>query len=85
MSDRSLRIRRGIWVIHETTLTFENVQNVSVRQGPLQRYFGIANLLLETAGGGQSQAGPQGMQTTAAHHGLIEGVADAQPIGDPWH
>jgi uncharacterized membrane protein YdbT with pleckstrin-like domain len=26
--DRSLRIRRGIWVIHETTLTFENIQNV---------------------------------------------------------
>jgi membrane protein YdbS with pleckstrin-like domain len=82
MSERSLRIRRGIWVIHETTLTFENVQNVTVRQGPLQRYFGIANLLLETAGGGQSQAGPQGMQTTAAHRGLIEGVADAQRIRD---
>ena len=80
MSDRSLRIRRGIWVIHETTLTFENVQNVTVRQGPLQRYFGIANLLVETAGGGQSQPGSQGMQTTDAHRGLIEGVADAQRI-----
>lgn len=79
MSERSLRIRRGIWVIHETTLTFENVQNVTVRQGPLQRYFGIANLLVETAGGGQSQPGSQG-QTTAAHRGLIEGVADAQRI-----
>jgi membrane protein YdbS with pleckstrin-like domain len=79
MSDRSLRIRRGIWVIHETTLTFENVQNVSVRQGPLQRYFGIANLLVETAGGGQTHTGSQG-QTTAAHLGLIEGVADAQRI-----
>ena len=82
MSDRSLRIRRGIWVIHETTLTFENVQNVSVRQGPLQRYFGIANLLVETAGGGQSQHDAQGMQSTAAHRGLIEGVADAHRIRD---
>ncbi len=82
MSDRSLRIRRGIWVIHETTLTFENVQNVTVRQGPLQRYFGIANLLVETAGGGQPQPGSQGMQTTASHRGLIEGIADAQRIRD---
>ena len=82
MSDRSLRIRRGIWVIHETTLTFENVQNVTVRQGPLQRYFGIANLLVETAGGGQPQPGSQGMQTTASHRGLIEGVANAQRIRD---
>jgi len=82
MSDRSLRIRRGIWVIHETTLTFENVQNVTVRQGPLQRYFGIANLLVDTAGGGQPQHGSQGIQTAAAHRGLIEGVADAQRIRD---
>lgn len=82
MGDRSLRIRRGIWVIQETTLTFENVQNVTVRQGPLQRYFGIANLLVETAGGGQPQPGTHGMQATAAHRGLIEGVADAVKIRD---
>jgi uncharacterized membrane protein YdbT with pleckstrin-like domain len=80
MGDRSLRIRRGIWVIHETTLTFENVQNVSIRQGPVQRYFGISNLLVETAGGGQSQAGPHGMQAPSTHRGLIEGIADAQRI-----
>lgn len=82
MGDRSLRIRRGIWVIHETTLTFENVQNVSVRQGPLQRYFGIANLLVDTAGGGQAQVGSHGMEGASSHRGLIEGVADAQRIRD---
>ena len=52
MSDRSLRIRRGIWVIRETTITFENVQNVELKQGPLQRHFGFANLIVQTAGGG---------------------------------
>jgi membrane protein YdbS with pleckstrin-like domain len=41
LTDRSLRIRRGIWVIHETTISFENIQNVEVHQGPLQRYFGF--------------------------------------------
>ena len=30
MSERSLRIRRGIWIIHETTITYENIQNVGV-------------------------------------------------------
>ena len=49
---RSLRIRRGIWIINETTITFENVQNIHITQGPLQRYFGIADLIVETAGGG---------------------------------
>ena len=82
MSDRSLRIRRGIWVINETTITFENVQNVSVRQGPVQRWFGIADLLVETAGGGQAQQGAHGGQTSTAHQGLVEGVADAQRIRD---
>ena len=42
---RSLRIRRGIWIINETTITFENVQNIHITQGPLQRYFGIADLV----------------------------------------
>ncbi len=82
ISRRSLRIRRGIWVIHETTITFENVQNVSVRQGPLQRWFGVANVLVETAGGGGSQSDAHGGQSAAAHQGLIEGVADAPRIRD---
>ena len=81
MTDRSFRIRRGIWIIHETTITFENVQNVSVSQGPLQRYFGIANVVVETAGGGGGQAAQQhGAASLGAHQGLIEGVADAPRI-----
>lgn len=81
MTDRSLRIRRGIWIIHETTITFENVQNVSVSQGPLQRYFGIADVVVETAGGGGQAARQQdGGVTVSAHQGLIEGIADASRI-----
>ncbi len=80
MSHRSLRLRRGIWVIHETTLTFENIQNVSVRQGPLQRWFGIADLLVETAGGGDANAA--GHSGGLTHRGLIEGVAEAERIRD---
>jgi membrane protein YdbS with pleckstrin-like domain len=83
ITNRSLRIRRGIWVIHETTITFENVQNVTVSQGPVQRFFGIANVLVETAGGGgETQQANQGAQWQAAHRGLIEGVADAPRIRD---
>jgi len=83
MTGRSLRIRRGIWVIHETTITFENVQNVTVSQGPVQRLFGIADVRIDTAGGGgQSQQGPHGGQSAASHRGLIEGIADAPRIRD---
>lgn len=80
LSDRSLRIRRGIWIIRETTITFENIQNVTVRQGPLQRFFGIADVLVDTAGGGGAHQ-QQGDATTT-HQGLIEGVSDAPAIRD---
>ncbi|MFY0578895.1 PH domain-containing protein [Cystobacter fuscus] len=50
LSDRSLRIRRGVWTLHETTITFENVQNVKITQGPLQRLLGFSDLVIETAG-----------------------------------
>ena len=83
MSSRSIRLRRGIWVIRETTITFDNVQNVEFKQGPLQRHFGIANLIVQTAGGGGGGGGrhPQQGQTTE-HTGLIEGIAEAERIRD---
>jgi len=80
MTSRSLRVRRGIWTIHETTITFENVQNVEVSQGPLQRYFDIASVRVDTAGGGKP-AGHQG-GASEGHRGLIEGISDAPRIRD---
>lgn len=80
VSNRSLRIRRGIWLLHETTITYENIQNIRVTQGPLQRAFGIGNVLVETAGGGS--ASKQGGGATVMHHGLIEGVDNAHEIRD---
>ena len=82
-TDRSIRIRRGIWVIHETTITFENVQNVEVAQGPVQRYFGIADVIVQTAGGGVSKRGSHGGETSsAAHVGILQGLDDAQTVRD---
>jgi membrane protein YdbS with pleckstrin-like domain len=78
MTENSLRIRRGIMVIHETTITFENVQNLKLRQGPLQRHFGIADLVVETAGSGAAQ-GHQG-NTGVDNRGVIEGIDNAPEI-----
>jgi hypothetical protein len=76
ISERSMRLRHGVWSVHETTITFENVQNVQVSQGPLQRYFGFSDLVVQTAGGGGS-AGPHGHAAGGgAHAGRIEGVED---------
>jgi membrane protein YdbS with pleckstrin-like domain len=81
LTDRSLRIRRGILNVHETTISFENVQNVEVRQGPLQRHFGIADVLVTTAGGGVAQHGKGHQSSTlGAHVGLLQGLDDAPAV-----
>lgn len=54
VSDRGIYIRRGVWIISEHTITMENIQNISVSQGPIEQIFGIATVVIETAG---SEAG----------------------------
>lgn len=78
LSDRSMRIRRGIWSIYETTITFENIQNVHISQGPLQRSFGFANLMVMTAGGGGG--GAHEGASMGAHVGLLEGLDNAAEL-----
>ena len=80
MSGRSLRLRRGIWVLRELTITFENVQNIKVTQGPLMRYFGIKNLVVETAGGTTKQ-GPEG-PIPPPNQAVLEGLDNADEIRD---
>ena len=54
VTDRSLRIRAGVWNVQEMTMTFANVQNITISQGPLERLFGISDVKVDTAGGGGS-------------------------------
>ncbi len=81
LSDRSMRIRRGIWIIQETTITYDNIQNVSIRQGPVERYFGFSNVLVETAGGGAASNSKEDA-SAAGHNGLLEGIGNATEVRD---
>ncbi|MCU0708429.1 MAG: PH domain-containing protein [Pirellula sp.] len=78
LSDRSMRLRRGVWSLHETTITFDNIQNVHVQQGPIQRWFGFSNLHVQTAGGGGGEGHGAGM--SGAHVGFLEGMSNAEEI-----
>ena len=57
VTDRSLRVREGVIRVREMTITFANIQNISIAQGPIQRLLHIADLRVDTAGGGASAAG----------------------------
>jgi uncharacterized membrane protein YdbT with pleckstrin-like domain len=77
VTDRSLRIREGVVTVREMTLTFANVQNVSVEQGPMQRLFGVADVHVQTAGGGGGESRPG---EPSMHVGVLRGVADAHAL-----
>lgn len=80
VTDRSLRVRQGAWTVREMTITYANVQNLRVEQGPLERLFGIWNVRVDTAGGGASQA--QAGHGTRAHHVVLAGIENAHAVRD---
>ncbi len=83
VTDRSLRIREGVWKVNEMTMTFDNVQDVAIRQGPIQRLFGISNLRVRTAGGGANVNPHEGQsEEKSGHIGYFRGVDNAAEIRD---
>ena len=79
ITDRSLRVREGILQVREATVTFANIQNISISQGPIQRLLGIADLRVDTAGGGGGAAHNQ-HGTPNLHTVRCRGVDNANAI-----
>lgn len=84
VTDRSLRVREGIFAVREMTLTFANVQNITIDQGPLQRLLGIADVVVRTAGGGgAAEAGGHAHpRSDRLHVGTLRAVDDAAGVRD---
>jgi uncharacterized membrane protein YdbT with pleckstrin-like domain len=81
VTDRSLRIREGLVRLREQTVTFANVQNVAIRQGPLQRLLGIAELQVRTAGGGKGSEWEEGHNDASdLHLARFRGIANPEAV-----
>jgi uncharacterized membrane protein YdbT with pleckstrin-like domain len=80
LSDRSLRIREGILNVREKTLTYANIQNISIRRNPLQRLFGLATVAVRAAGGGSGSGEHGGSATAHTHEATFEGVDNGDQI-----
>lgn len=81
VTDRSLRIRTGLASVQESTMSFANLQQVVVTQGPLQRLLGIADVRVQSAGGGGGDAEHKG-GGESLHTGVFHGVENAHEIRD---
>lgn len=79
VGERGLWIRRGVVWRSEISLPKSRVQHTDVSQGPLQRRFDIATLVLHTAGTQYAAVSLSGLSHEAAlaiRDYLIEGGAD---------
>jgi membrane protein YdbS with pleckstrin-like domain len=80
VTDRSLRLRHGVWKVSETTMSFANIQQVVVSKGPVQGLLGLADVKVQSAGGasgGEKHANKEDM-----HLGLFHSVTHAAEIRD---
>lgn len=78
----SLRIREGVWQVREMTMSFANIQQITVKRNPLQGLLGIADVKVRSAGGG-SGADPgedQDGHGRELHLAYFRGVADYEAI-----
>jgi len=75
ITDRSLRIRTGVLNVRELTMTFSNVQEIRITAGPLQKLLNLADLEVQSAGGGPEKGG-------GGHIGRFRGVSNANAIRD---
>lgn len=71
--EHSLVVRRGVLFKVEKTIPLDKIQDLTVREGPLLRAFGLRSLKIETAG----QSSPQGQAD--AH---LVGVVDPRDFRD---
>ena len=84
VSDRAIRIREGVTTVREKTVALANIQNIAIRQGPLQRLLGIADVEVKTAGGGAG-TNPHGKENPFVepmHVAYFRGVDNAEEIRD---
>jgi membrane protein YdbS with pleckstrin-like domain len=82
VTDRSLRIRTGVWNVQELTMSFANLQQVVVAQGPLQRLLGLADVHVRSAGGGGGENPHQQARGESLHAGNFHCVENAHEIRD---
>lgn len=66
LSEHGLDIRRGVWWRHRIIVPRSRIQHSDIEQGPLQRGFGIATLIIHTAGTKNSSVRLEGLAAKTA-------------------
>lgn len=62
LTTRALHFKKGVWFQAERTVPLDKIQDLTFKEGPVLRYFGLSHLQVETAG--QSGQGTADMSLT---------------------
>ncbi|TVR16709.1 MAG: PH domain-containing protein [Balneolaceae bacterium] len=62
LTTRALHFKKGVWFQTERTIPLDKIQDLTFKEGPVLRYFGLSYLKVETAG--QSVQGGADMSLT---------------------
>lgn len=68
IDDRVLETRSGIWFRHQRLLPLSRLQHIDLESGPLERRFGLASLVLHTAGTQNASLTIPGLDAAYAEH-----------------
>jgi len=83
LSERCLRLQEGILTLKEQTFTLANTQAFPGKRTPLQRSFGLWDVGVRTAGGGEEPAAEAGGgDEPSLHTAVLRGVEDGAGIRD---
>ncbi len=66
MEEDELQIQHGLWTRVRTIVPFGRVQHIDLAQGPIERQFGVATLILHTAGTRNSEVVLPGLEAAEA-------------------
>lgn len=50
LTTRALHFKKGVWFQIERTIPLDKIQDLTFREGPVLRYWGLSTLKIETAG-----------------------------------
>ncbi|CAM3214465.1 PH domain-containing protein [Sphingomonas zeae] len=74
LTERSVVIAKGLIFRRELTIPLDKIQDISIREGPLLKKFGLLQLRVETAGQSQSASGKSDAD--------LIGLVDARAVRD---
>ncbi len=66
MDEEELHVQHGLWTRVLTIVPFGRVQHIDLAQGPIERRFGVATLILHTAGTRNSAVSLPGLEVGEA-------------------